>query len=113
MTSPIQVVQKQFDAYNNHDLEAFVATYHPKVVLYTFPDNEVMLEGHDALRVRYTERFAPGSNIHGVLLNRIAWGSYVTDLERISGLKDGENVEALVTYQVEKGLITKVWFNMG
>ena len=54
---PESVVQTQLDAYNAHDLDAFVATYAEDVELFEHPST-LLASGHAQLRERYAPRFA-------------------------------------------------------
>src|SRR2546430_6009378 len=42
-SQPTQVVQAQVDAFNHHDLEAFLATYAPDAELRVLPADSVLL----------------------------------------------------------------------
>ena len=55
--TPEQLVQRQVDAYNRRDLDAFLATYSPDIRLYDFPGKET-LSGLDAMRKTYGKLFA-------------------------------------------------------
>ncbi len=107
--SPVDLVQRQLNAYNARNLEAFVATYTPDVVLYTFPD-QVILTGRDALRERYGRLFAENPGLHARLLGRLTLGNYVIDREQVIGRADGRILHAIAIYHVQEGRIEKVWF---
>ncbi|MDJ0837784.1 MAG: nuclear transport factor 2 family protein [Acidobacteriota bacterium] len=110
---PVEVVQRQLDAYNNHDMEAFLATYSPKIRILSFPDSKVMVEGMDQMRERYSVRFAPGSGVHASIINRMVFGDTVIDHERVLGLSEpGVPVEAMAIYHVVDGLIETMWFHV-
>jgi len=115
MSSTAEVLaQRQLDAYNGHDLDAFVACYAPNVEVRTFPGAGAPdFSGHEALRARYGPMFEQGT-IHAELLNRIAIGNTSIDHERVTGLaKKGEEeriVFAVAIYEVADDLIQKVWF---
>ena len=47
-------------AYNDHDLDAFLATYHPGATLYAYPDH-LLGQGHEHLRMIFEDLFAAGS----------------------------------------------------
>ena len=47
-----QVVDRQLDAFNRHDLEAFLATYAPSAILYDHPD-KVRQAGAAEIRKTY------------------------------------------------------------
>lgn len=115
MSSAAEVLaQRQLDAYNGHDLEAFVACYAPGVEVRTFPgEGPPDFAGHEAIRARYGPMFEQGT-IHAELLNRITIGDTAIDHERVTGLaRQGEEervVFAVAIYEVKDDLIQKVWF---
>lgn len=109
MSDPEAIVQQQVNAYNNHDIEAFVATYSPNVRILKLSDNEIILSGMEALRELYSERFQH-PNLRGEIAQRMALGDFVIDFERVSGVIEGEIVEAIAIYEVQDDLIQRVWF---
>ncbi|MBB4634879.1 nuclear transport factor 2 family protein [Longimicrobium terrae] len=105
-----RVVQAQVDAYNRHDIDAFVATYAPDVVLYRHPD-QVMMRGTDAMRTLYGQMFtnAPALNVR--IANRIVQGDFVIDHEVVTGAPGAEGeMLATAVYEVKAGRIQNVWF---
>ena len=107
--SPVEVVQRQLDAYNARDLAAFVATYSDDVRIFRMPSTEPALSGKEQLSDFYaTKRFNVPA-LHAELLGRIATGNKVVDHERIRGIADNL-VEAVAVYQVRDERIETVWF---
>jgi len=107
-TSPIEVVQRQLDAYNARDLARFVATYSVSVQVFRPPATQPALVGKAQLSDFYaTQRFNLPA-LKAELVHRIAFGNIVTDHERISGLR-AEPIDALAVYRVHDGLIQTVW----
>lgn len=106
-----EIIEAQINFYNNHDLEGFVSTYHDDIKIYNLGDDAIILEGKDALREKYHERFYV-QKAHAEIKNHIALGNKVIDHEKISELKDGSAIysEAIAIYEVEDCLIKKVWF---
>jgi len=102
------VVQRQLEAYNARDLEAFAATYADDVRLYRMPTTEPSVSGKEQLREVYRQRFA-SPRLHADILTRVVLGNKVIDHERVVGIKD-QPIEALAIYQVEGDLIKAVWF---
>jgi hypothetical protein len=95
--------------YNKHDMDGFVSCFKPNVIAVKLPSNEVLLQGHDGLRIRYASRFAEGSSVHATVIHRIDLGSKIIDHEEVIGL--GENpVRLAAVYEVEDGLISWVGF---
>lgn len=106
---PVDVVQRQLDAYNARDLAAFVATYADDVRVYRMPSAAPILDGKAALAEHYrTKRFNLPS-LHADLVARIELGDKVIDHERVHGVR-AEPFEAVAIYEVGDGLIRTVWF---
>ncbi len=110
MTTPADLAQRQLDAYNARDLEAFAACYHPEVEVRDFPSGELRLTGHAALRERYGPMFRERTALHADVVQRIAQGQVVIDQERVRGLSDAGEVEAVAIYEVDGDTIRRVWF---
>lgn len=108
-TSAVEVVQRQLEAYNRRDLEAFVAAYHPDVQIYRLPALQPALVGHAALREFYATQRFNRPHLHAEVLQRDVLGNTVFDHERVSGIADGA-VEMMAVYEVSAGLIVRVWF---
>ena len=110
MNTAQALAQRQLDAYNAHDLEAFVACYAEGVEVRTFPGaGPADFTGHEGIRARYGPLFEKGT-IQAELLSRITIGKTSIDHERVTGLGDERVVFAVASYEVGEGLIQKVWF---
>jgi uncharacterized protein (TIGR02246 family) len=82
-----QVVQAQVDAYNRHDIEAFLNTYAPEVEIYDHPD-KLRLSGLEQMRKSYTAFFSKHPTVTAIITNRIVQGQYVIDHEAVTGLPE-------------------------
>lgn len=109
--TPEEVVQRQVNAYNARDLEAFLATYGPDVTGFDHPAKP-LFSGLDEMRTIYGSMFAKTPALHCRIVNRIVLGNRVVDHERVTGFGD-RTVEAVAIYEVSGGLIRKVWFLPG
>jgi len=105
--SPEGIVQKQLDAYNARDINAFMATYTKDIKLYNFP-NDLSSEGQDAMRNSYKGYFESTPDLHCKILYRIVTGNKVIDHELVTA--NGSTFKAIAVYEVENGLINKVTF---
>jgi len=107
--SAVDVVQRQLDAYNAHDLAGFVAAYSDLVQIFRMPATEPAINGKAQLAEFYaTHRFnVPG--LRAELVNRMVVGNKVVDHEHIRGLSDAV-MQAVAVYQVVDELIANVWF---
>ena len=112
MSDPVRVVQEQLEAYNARDLERFVSVYADNVVVYRMPASEPALSGKQAFSDFYANNRFNNHKLHAELLGRISFGNKVIDHERIHGLPNSP-VEAAAVYEINDGLIQKVWFYYG
>jgi hypothetical protein len=108
MSPAESIVQQQLDAYNRHDLAAFVATYADDVELFRAPSVTPALKGKTALGDFYREHRFNLPSLHAEVVHRIVLGNKVIDHERITGLR-AEVVDAVAAYVVQDGLIRSVW----
>ena len=81
------VVQRQLEAYNARDLDAFVAQYADGVELYRPPAAAPALVGRAALRDFYARERFVHDGLHADLLHRSVLGATVIDHERIHGVR--------------------------
>ena len=105
----MDAVERQVEAYNAGDADAFVACYAEEVA---FEDagGGVRMSGRAELRKDYAELFASCPNLHAEIENRIRVGPYVVDDERVSG-RPGGDLHVIAIYRLdENGLIDRVRF---
>lgn len=108
-TEAERVVLQQQDAYNRHDIEAFVGAHAPDVRFYRYPDS-VMFEGRDSLRVRFGRLFATAPSVHASTDARMAHGDIVVWQETATGMPGGKTNTAIFVWEVHGGQITRVLF---
>lgn len=106
--SPEQVVREQVEAYNRHDVEAFLMTYSPEVKVFDFPD-KFRFSGLEAMRERYDKLFKSEPDLKVKITRRIVQGKHVIDHEEVT-MGRGRRLTAVAIYRVEGGKITDVWF---
>ena len=106
--SPVEIVQRQLEAYNAHDLDAFAACYTDDIQMTRLPATEPAIHNKSEMIEFYgANRFlAPG--LHAEILNRIILGNKVIDHERITGLPNSP-LECVVIYEVREYLISRTW----
>jgi uncharacterized protein (TIGR02246 family) len=103
------IVQRQLDAYNAQDLEAFCACFADDCVLAEY-NGAVTGEGAEALRARYRTLFADYPDNRARLINRIVVGDVVVDHEDIARTRNGARFRAAAMYTVRDGRIARVDF---
>jgi imidazolonepropionase-like amidohydrolase len=105
------IVQRQLEAYNAHDIEAFLATYAEDVEIFSLPNSETPdTTGLAAMRQIYGEMFAGLPDLNCQVVDRVVEGSYVIDQELCIVSAGEPRMRATAIYQVENGLIRRVWF---
>ena len=105
-----RLAQAQLDAYNALDVDAFVACYHPDVEVFDLHSGQKRFEGQGVMRERYGAQFERCPDLHAEVVNRIVVGATAVDHEKVVGLVPDEVVEVIAMYQIEDGLIRRVWF---
>lgn len=107
------VVQRQLDAYNAKDMEAWLATYSAQAEQFLL-HSERIAHGHEEMRERMRLRFAE-PDLHAQLVSRLVMGYIVVDLEQITrNFPQGNGIiEMVCVYEVVDGLIVKASFAMG
>jgi len=108
--SPEQVVQRQLEAYNRRDIDAWLETYRSDAEQFEL-HGALLARGHDEMRARMLVRFQE-PDLHAALLSRVVVGDFVIDHERITRtFADGRGaVEMLCIYEVKNGHISKASF---
>lgn len=105
----VQLVQRQLEAYNARDIDAFLACYAPGIRVEDL-DGERVLDGHGAVARHYRALFADNPGLRASLLDRISVGEYVIDEELVDGRADGRTLHVAAVYRVVDGLIASVRF---
>jgi imidazolonepropionase-like amidohydrolase len=105
--SPEYLVQQQLNAYNAHNLEAFLEPYAEDVELYEFP-GKLIMKGKDAMRKDY-EFLTKVPKLYCKVQKRIIQGNMVIDHEEVSGFGP-KPLYAVAIYVIEFGKISKVYF---
>ena len=105
--TPEDLAQRQLNAYNLRNIEAFLEPYADDIEIYMFPD-KLQAKGKEAMRQGYESMFQNTPNLHCELVNRIVKGNTVIDYERVQF--GNETVEAIAIYHIENGKIKKVYF---
>lgn len=102
---------RQLEAYNRGDIDAFVDCYGDDVRVYAFPSGEELTDRSGSnFRERYQQLFSNNPQLHAKLINRLVHGNVVIDHEHVTGLADGSEKYAVAMYEIGSEKIEKVWF---
>ena len=80
--SPERIVQRQLDAYNDRDIDAFMRLWCDDAEIFEHP-SKLVAKGSAEVRERHLLRFKE-PNLHGELLQRMVMGQTVVDHERVT-----------------------------
>ncbi len=111
--SPEDVVQRQLVAYNARDVAAFAATYAEDVAIVRLPEGSPgAFNGQERLKQVYGKAFQERADLGVKIEKRIVQGPFVVDQETFVHRWDPaqRRPAATAVYQVENGLIRRVWF---
>ncbi len=106
--SPEAVVQASIDAYNAHDVDAYVALFTPAA---TFGQlgGRILLDSREAMKGYHEHLFTARPTVRCEVKQHAVMGPFVIDLQQISG--EGQPpMEAMVLSEVRDGRIVKVWY---
>ncbi len=104
---PEALAQRQLNAYNAKDLEAFCAPYSEDVQVID-ADGQVKSRGMEAFKARYKEMFQRYPELHCQLVKRILLDRFVVDEELITGREKPHHGVAI--YEIRDGKIATVRF---
>ena len=112
-TSPEIVVQRQLDAYNAKDIDAWLGAYADDAGQFEHPGKLLAL-GRAEIRARTEPRFAEPA-LHAKLVKRSVMGNVVIDHEDVTrNFPEGPGkIELVCIYVVEDGLIKSASFVFG
>ena len=109
MSANIAIAQKQLDAYNVQDLDAYV-TFFTDDCIVSGLNGTPTETSRDAIKARYAKAFATFPQNKAELKNRIAVGNTVIDHELVIRAPGGEQFEIIAIYTFRDGLIARVDF---
>lgn len=106
-STPEMLAQQQLNAYNSHDLDAFLAPYSDSVEIYEFP-SKLIIKGKEQMRKNYGF-VASVKSLYCHLQNRIVQGNIVIDHEAVY-TSGPTPFYGIAIYVIEKGKIVKAYF---
>ena len=101
------VVQRQLNAYNARNIDAFLDTYADDIEIYDFRSNQPE-KGKEIMRKNYGEMFKQIPNLYCAIEKRIVIGNKVIDEEKVRA--GNKTIHAVAVYEIENGKIKRVTF---
>jgi hypothetical protein len=108
-----RVVQRQLDAYNSRDIDAFMAEWADDANYFEHP-SKLLASGASEIRARHVSRFKE-PNLFGRLVKRMVLGNKVVDQEVVArSFPEGTgHVDVIAIYEVKSLKIANAWFIFG
>jgi hypothetical protein len=108
-TSPLEVVQRQLDAYNAQDIDGFASVFAEDAEIFrNIGETEPTMKGRDAIHAGYGKIFRENPQNKSTLLGRMVQGNFVFDHEWITGRDNTFKIVAI--YEIKDGFISRAWF---
>jgi hypothetical protein len=105
--APETVVQRQTDAYNDGDIEAFTACYADDARIERLGEETPVAEGHAEIHDEYSQLFNAVPDLTCEVTDEFVVGEYVACKERVTGMD--EPMDAFALYLVQSGVIRRLW----
>lgn len=105
--SPLETVNARMEAHNNHDMQAFLATYSGDIQVYDYPNTPLGNKGKAHIEKIFAPLFAAKA-VKTEIHYQAEVGGYVINHETV--VREGKQTEYISIYAVEDGLITSVRF---
>lgn len=106
--TPLNLVQRQLNAYNARNIEAFMEPYADDVEMYQFPD-KLLSKGKENMKKDYAF-LNTLPDLHCEIKERIVQGNIIIDKESVTGTSTSKPAEATVIYHIADNKIKKVYF---
>jgi uncharacterized protein (TIGR02246 family) len=100
------LLQSHLDAWNRHDVAAFVATLAADAEIYKFPGT-LQLRGHDQIGAHFRQLWAKLPEMTVTVAHRSKLENHVVD-EEVLKINGQEIARDVAVYQVENCLVRRV-----
>jgi putative hydrolase of HD superfamily len=114
-SDPAAVVAAQVEAYNKHDVEAFLSCYADEATVSWLDGKQPTVKGKEGMRALFAflAKIPPAGAGFGVdVVSKTVTGPTVATVEHTRGLPPGAKPrpDTLVIYEVRDGKIVNCWF---
>jgi len=106
----MNIVDKQIEAYNKRDLEAFLDCYAENIEVLMFESNQMLTKGKEQLRQTMSESFASKTDSKTIVISRISHNKLIIEIEEITGHIEGQVITSVSIYEITENKISKLWF---
>jgi metallo-beta-lactamase class B/metallo-beta-lactamase class B GIM len=107
ITKPIDIVNARMDAYNKHDINAFLETYSEEIQIFDYPNTPIGKKGKAHIKMIFAPMFDEGK-IQVKIHHQITQGNYVINHETV--MYGDKKTKYVSIYEIKNGLIESVQF---
>ena len=109
MLTPLQLAEKQFDAYNARDIDKFISCFHDDFASWRMPAEAPSVTNKAQLREFYVNHRFNREELRAELINRTVMGDKVFDYEEVWGVNE-TSYKSMAVFQIKDGMIYRAWF---
>jgi hypothetical protein len=107
--SPRDIVNRQLEVYNAHDIDGYCALFAEDATIGDYVTGQMICNGLAEIRSAYTRRFAENPKLHCIVHQRLEGPTHAIDKETVYGLPTGD-LHIMAIYEVRDGLIRSLRF---
>ncbi len=105
--TPVALAQRQLNAYNLRDIDAFLEPYADDVEIYNYP-NSLLYKGKAEMKLDYSALFESATELHCELAGRTVEENVVIDQEIVRF--ENRRIDATIFIHTGNGKIQRVYF---
>jgi len=106
----LDITDKQLAEYNKKNLDDFMDCYATDIKVFMLQSGQMITEGKDQLHTIMKESFDKDTGSKTTVLSKVVQGNLIINQEEITGHEPDKIIRTISIYEVENGLIQKLWF---
>lgn len=106
----VDITDTQLAEYNKKNLQAFMDCYATDIKVFMLQSGQMITEGKDQLHKIMKESFDKDTGSQTTVLSKVVQGNLIINQEEITGHELDKIIRTISIYEVEHGLIQKLWF---
>ena len=106
----MDISDKQLDAYNKKNLQAFMNCYSNDVKVFMLQSGQMITDGKDQLHSIMKDSFEKDKASKTTVMSKLVQGNLIINQEEITGHEQGKIIRTISIYEVNNDLIQKLWF---
>ncbi len=103
------MIAKAVQAYNDKDVDAYIACFSPEVAVYN-ASGVLMFKGREKLKETFEAFLAANPSAKRKIIDRVNSGNRIMEREQLLGVKGQSEQSVTSIYEMENGLIKAFYF---